>query len=303
MFVDSDLKGVIMLDRRIDYFITVAQEGSFSAASRKFFLSQANLSKQISNFEEEIGVCLFDRSGYKPVLTDVGTFFYEECLKMNERANEILNEVAKYQQKNITIGFTGAFENRQILDAIIKFRKENEGIQISINKYSFNESVLALQSGTIDISFGLESTFERYKEIKYDILHPYDICLICAHDHPFSKLDSITIDDLKHEELIVLSKTFSSDMYREFMESCRKDGFSPIIKKEVDFFDELVFSVSIGEGVAIVARNVVRENEVKTIDIENTHHSSNYVIAYLDEGKSPVFDKFVNKVKEYFKPL
>ena len=67
--------------------------------------------------------------------------------------------------------------------------------------------------------------------------------------------------------MIILSKTFSNDLYRDFMDSCKQDGFSPRIKKEVDFFDELVFSVSIGEGVAIVARSVIRENEVKAIHI------------------------------------
>lgn len=54
----------------------------------------------------------------------------------------------------------------------------------------------------------------------------------------------------------------------------------------MDFFDELVFSVSIGEGVAIVARSVIREKEVKAIQIEGTHHSSNYVVAYLNKEKS-----------------
>ena len=187
-----------MLDKKIEYFISVVQEGSFSAAARKLYLSQANLSKQISQFEAELGVSLFDRAGYKPVLTDVGNFFYKECLKIRKHTNQVLEKVGEYQQKTISIGFTGAFENRQILEAINKFRRNNDNITISINKFNFNGCVNALMTGAIDVSFGLESTFKRYKEIKYDILHDYDICLICAHDHPFAKMKKVSIDQIKN---------------------------------------------------------------------------------------------------------
>lgn len=45
-----------MLDKKIEYFIAVVQEGSFSGAARKFFLSQPNLSRQVSLLEDELGV-------------------------------------------------------------------------------------------------------------------------------------------------------------------------------------------------------------------------------------------------------
>ena len=58
-----------MLEQRVMYFITVIEEGSFSAAARKLYLSQPALSKQISVLEKELNIQLLDRSGYRPVLT------------------------------------------------------------------------------------------------------------------------------------------------------------------------------------------------------------------------------------------
>ena len=71
-----------MLERKIQYFIDGVQEGSFSSAAKKYLLSQSAISQQITQLENEIGVILFDRSGYKPKLTNQGKVFYEGCLKL-----------------------------------------------------------------------------------------------------------------------------------------------------------------------------------------------------------------------------
>src|SRR3984893_11285789 len=54
-------------------FIAAADEGSFSAASRKLLRSQSVVSEAISNLEDQIGVQLFDRSGRYPKLTPAGS--------------------------------------------------------------------------------------------------------------------------------------------------------------------------------------------------------------------------------------
>jgi DNA-binding transcriptional LysR family regulator len=53
-------------------FIAAADEGSFSAASRKLLRSQSVISETVSNLEDQIGVQLFDRSGRYPKLTPAG---------------------------------------------------------------------------------------------------------------------------------------------------------------------------------------------------------------------------------------
>lgn len=292
-----------MLDKKIEYFIVVVEEGSFSAAARKLYLSQANLSKQMTQLEREMGVTLFDRDGYRPILTDAGEYFYKKSVQLKEQADGILEGLKSDFSKDIHVGFTGAFENREIIDAIKNFQVNYPNINVSIKRYDFEGCVNALLSEKLDISFGLESTFRKYRKIKYDVLHGYDICLICAHNHPFAKLDSVNINQIRSEKMIILSKKFSTDFYHDFMNACKQDGFIPKIKKEVDTFDELVFSVSIGEGVAISARTVVRENEVKAVHIEDTHHFSNYVIAYLEKHKRDYFDIFIKHIKNYFETL
>ena len=289
-----------MLDKKVEYFITVVQEGSFSAASRKLYLSQPNLSKQVTLLEEELGVKLFDREGYRPVLTDAGDLFYRESIKIQKQCLQLQDQLWKMEEQSIAVGFNGAFENREILKAVNIFKKENKLVEISFSKYSFEESVKNLLNENIDISFGIESSYRHFGNVQYDILFRYDICLICSFEHSFATLESVDIDQVKSEKIILFSKKYGNDYYRDFMEACRLDGFRPMIEKEVDSMDELVFEVSVGNGIAIVSKDVVRESDVKVLDLNNTHHASNCVIAYLKKERKPIVNKLIHYMKEYF---
>lgn len=290
-----------MLDRKILYFMCVVEEKSFSAAAKKLFLSQANLSKQISVLEKELGIELFDRSGYRPTLTNVGEVFYNNCVKITRQINELYDEIKDLQSSKINIGFTGLLENTQIVKAINQFKRSNKEINISFNKYNFDETIKKLLSKKVDISFGIESNFRHYKQIKYDILFNYEICIICSFDHPLAKYSEISIEQIKNEDFIILSKSYGIDYYNDFMETCKLDGFLPKIKKEENSFDALIFDVSTGAGISIVSREVVRPNEVKIIKLINSHHISNYVIAYLENENNPIILNFIKSMKSYFK--
>lgn len=59
-----------MLSRHINYFLAVAEHGSFTRAASALHVSQPALSQQIRQLEESLGVPLFDRSGRTIRLTD-----------------------------------------------------------------------------------------------------------------------------------------------------------------------------------------------------------------------------------------
>jgi LysR family transcriptional activator of nhaA len=58
------------------YFWTVVREGGVLAASRKLRLRQPTVTGQVRALESALGEKLFERSGRKLVLTEVGTFVY-----------------------------------------------------------------------------------------------------------------------------------------------------------------------------------------------------------------------------------
>lgn len=63
--------GTVTLDQ-LRVLITIAETGSFSAAGRRLGRVQSAISQTVATLEDAQGVILFDRSGFRPVLTDVG---------------------------------------------------------------------------------------------------------------------------------------------------------------------------------------------------------------------------------------
>ncbi|ABI61954.1 LysR family transcriptional regulator [Granulibacter bethesdensis] len=63
--------GSLTLDQ-LRVLTTIADAGSFSAAGRKLGRAQSAISQAVATLEDVQGVILFDRSGFRPVLTDVG---------------------------------------------------------------------------------------------------------------------------------------------------------------------------------------------------------------------------------------
>lgn len=64
---------------QLHVLVTVADMGSFSAAGRKLGRAQSAISEAVAGLEALQGIELFDRSGYRPRLTEVGRVLVEQA--------------------------------------------------------------------------------------------------------------------------------------------------------------------------------------------------------------------------------
>lgn len=290
-----------MLERKIQYFIDVVQEGSFSSAAKKYLLSQSAISQQITQLENEIGVILFDRSGYKPKLTNQGKVFYEGCLKLQRETNELL-ETIQQEHIKIRIGLTQLEQNKHLIKIINQFKNHYKNVEFDLIEGTFEETNTNLLQGKTDLAFGLESDFKFNKGIEYKPLFHYTMCLMCSLNNPLASKKEISVEDLKNQNYICLSKKMGRNFYKDFIQAFKLDGIKPKIIKEVDTFEQLTIDVSLDKGVALVSKEVVNENLAKAIPIINTHHHNDYVIAYHKDCLE-IEQRFIKEAIRYFETL
>ena len=96
--------------RHLKYFVTVAEEQSFTKAAEKLFIAQPPLSRQIQNLENEFGVLLFERGSRPLQLTEAGEFFYQHAVKLLANAEEIKSMTKRVGmvERTVRIGFVGS---------------------------------------------------------------------------------------------------------------------------------------------------------------------------------------------------
>ena len=78
-----------MESRELRYFITVAEEGTFTRAAARLFMTQPALSRAVKQIERDLGAALFHRTHKGATLTDVGRVLLREgrtALEVLDRA-------------------------------------------------------------------------------------------------------------------------------------------------------------------------------------------------------------------------
>ena len=98
-----------MTTQQIQCIITLAEEGSFSKAAKKLFVTQPSISQLIKNMETQLGAPLFDRSSSPIQLTPIGQAYYDAAKKILSTERELENRISdinNLKTGSLTIGTT-----------------------------------------------------------------------------------------------------------------------------------------------------------------------------------------------------
>lgn len=122
------------------YFKTIAEEGSVSRAAEKLRLGQPTLSAQLKQFEDSIGVKLFERQHKKLILTEQGQValdYARSIFKMGSEMVEVLHDRIIPQKLSLHIG---------ALDSVAK----QIVVQLAEHAYKISDCLITLVEGKSD---------------------------------------------------------------------------------------------------------------------------------------------------------
>jgi LysR family transcriptional regulator, nitrogen assimilation regulatory protein len=95
----ADLNGRAHVDaRKLRYFVTVAQLGSFSEAARRLHIAQPALSRHVKDVEDSLGVALLVRDARGVKLTDAGEQLLAHALDVLHRLESLPRLVGSRSQ-------------------------------------------------------------------------------------------------------------------------------------------------------------------------------------------------------------
>ena len=142
--------------RLLRYFIAVANHQNISTAAKYLHLSQPSLSRQLSEFEKELGTTLFIRGNRKITLTDEGMFLLKkakEIVELVDKTKANFNQPTEIISGEIYIG-GGETEAMQLIAKTLKSLLEDyPSIQFHLFSGNADEIADKLDSGILD--FGI----------------------------------------------------------------------------------------------------------------------------------------------------
>lgn len=199
--------------RHLRYFVTVAQEQSFTKAADKLFTAQPSLSQQIKDLEQEVGVQLLDRSGRKVQLTDEGKVFLkyaEQALDNAQQAVAAARQVAQHKNNQIHIGFLNVAELKLMPNLLAQLKQNIPNLKINLHSLTCTEQIQKLKNAELDISF-TRYYLEDHAFTSLAVMTEQVHLVASKHLHPSNRV--LKLQELKNHSIIMCEKNASPVFY------------------------------------------------------------------------------------------
>jgi len=119
--------------RALQYFIAAAEEGSFSAAARRFELSVPAVTKLVGALERELGVRLLERSTRGLALTPQGAAYREACAPLLAQLAEADRAAAgPVRARTLVVGAPALLARALLIPALPGYRDKHRHVQIEL---------------------------------------------------------------------------------------------------------------------------------------------------------------------------
>lgn len=249
--------------KHLNYFVAVAEAGSFTQAARKLHVTQPSLSKMVRLLEEDLGVQLIDRSSKQIELTDAGMTILRSAkhiIQSFERMSSDLEEVVKLKKGTLRLGIPPMVGGYFLPSIIEKFLTHYPEIRLHVIEQGGKSLEHDIIQGELD--FGM--VILPVKDIeRYHILPCIneDLRLVVHSEHRLASQHTIRMSELEQEPFIMFRKDFT--IHHLIREQCEAAGFELRIVFESSQWDFMTEMVAAKYGITLLPERICQQLDPK----------------------------------------
>lgn len=246
--------------RQLKAFLAIAEAKTFTAGARRVNVTQAAISMQIRQLEEEVGLPLFTRTPRRVILTEAGEYLLERARKIlreHDAAIAEIAEVAGAEYGRLRIGTaSGTFAMDQLPAIMHKLKEKFPNAELTVSSGTSQRLVDKIMHGEIDAAF--VSLPVDNLNITTESLFSDEIVAIAHPKHPLAKEKYISAATLAGEPLILGERGGNTRrMIDEFFQAA---NVRPNITMELSRQEAVNKMVENGLGVGMAgAKSVAKE--------------------------------------------
>lgn len=245
--------------KQLEYFVRVAELGSFTRASIALDIAQPALSRQVRLLEVELRQSLLVRNGRGATPTEAGKLLLEHArgiLHQVERAREELGRVRGALAGRVAIGLPPSLARVLTVPLTRAFREQMPDAQLSISEGLSAAMQEWLVNGRLDIAV----LYNAQPATGLDLTPLLDEDLLLVQKRPGGLAEDpppapIALRDVAKLPLVIPSRPNAIRMHVE--SEMAGIGCRPVIALEIDGVSAILDLVADGAGNAILSRNAV----------------------------------------------
>ena len=244
--------------RKVRYVLAVGDELHFRKAADRLHVSQPSMSRQIREFEQELGFEIFRRDHHLVALTDAGRAFMQAAddimtrLEADfKRARDVSRIISRRNAASFLVGYS-AFVPTAVRHEIRSIQRLRfPSIHLQFRMVTPSELVDSVSSGVFQAGV-------TFAPVERNDLQPISLRSVPLHavllgGPSMNESHVIRLTDLRSRPLIVTSSDRTHPaLYQWLLEHCATAGFKPNIVEEATSLQEAFDLVQDGVGIAIV---------------------------------------------------
>lgn len=291
--------------RQLKAFLAIAETKTFTAGARQMNVTQAAISMQIRQLEDEVGIPLFTRTPRRVIMTEAGEHLLSRARKIlreHDAAIAEIAEIAGAEYGRLRIGSASAmFATTQLPTILQKLKAKYPKAEITVSSGTSQTLGDKILHGQIDIAFvslPVENT-----NLQTELLFSDEIVAIAHPDQQIGEDGVVSAAQLAGEQLILGEKGGNTRrMIDDFFAAA---NVKPNVVMELSRQEAINQMVENKMGVGIAgAKNVaneIREGKLSSWLIEGAEIKWDLGLARLRGGYfSPITKEFVKFCKESF---
>lgn len=244
--------------RQLRYFVAVAEQGSISRAAQALAISQSAVTEAIKFLEEDLGLKLFERHPRGLNITHKGHQFLRHASSILAEVSAARRALAERDEEisgQLQLGVTSLMAGYVMSDLLARYRRANPQVEVSAIEDNGEYLEHLLIGGELDVAVMVVSNLHDKLALQVEILDvsPYRLWLPIGH--PLAAQDSISVDDLAGEQLIMLD---IDEMGEAAMTLLSALGRRPRIAFRTRSVEAVRSLVATGAGIALLPDLVYR---------------------------------------------
>ena len=292
--------------RQLRAFIAIAEAKTFTAGARLVHVTQAAISMQIRQLEDELSVPLFIRTPRRVILTEAGETLLERARKVLREHDAAIAEIAELvgsEHGRLRIGSASAMFATEQLPAILQQLKAKYAkAEITVVSGTSQVLINKILGGEIDTAF--VSLPVESNNVQTELVFSDEIVAIAYPAHPLAKQKVISAATLAGEQLILGEQ--GGNTRRRIDEFFIASGVKPNIVMELSRQEAINQMVGSNMGIGIAGAKTVagevRNGKLVSWFIEGAEINWELGLARLRGGYySPIGHEFSRLCRESFK--
>lgn len=260
--------------REISTFLQVAKFKSFSRAAEQLGYTQAAVTIQIKNLENELGVHLFDRIGKQTLLTHQGRIFYNYASNITREISQAKDALSNPDELTGKLCL-GTIESvcASVFPVLLReYHRRYPKVNIKIVTDSPEILLHMMDKNALDIVYFLDKPVYNTKWVKV-LEKPEEVFFVSSSENPLSKRRELNLDEVICQPFISTEKDASYRLLLE--ESLAEKGYELHPFLETGNTEFIINQLRHNLGVSFLPGFIVKkdldEGRLSRLDVRDFH--------------------------------